>query len=439
MKVLDVKQHLAPVAKQSLSERGIAKMAEQLIASEILKIAGEIRAMVSEGAEVLNLTVGDFSSKEFPIPDVYKQAIKDALDGGHTNYPPSSGVQECREAVREMFHDRLGLDYPVNSVLIAGGARPMIAGTFMALVNPGDAVVYSVPSWNNNHYCTLTQAEKIEVTADRDTDFFPKISALAEHLHRARLLCVNTPLNPTGTVMSREELVDLSKAVVGENELRKKNGKKPLYMMFDQVYWMLTAEGTEHFNPVSLVPEIAPYTVFVDGVSKAFAATGVRVGWAVGPTDVIERMGAILTHIGAWAPRAEQVATAQLLRDPNAVDGFLTVMRREVFARLDLLASTVAALKKDGFPVDAVAPAGAIYLSLRLDLRGKTGPDGKKIITDEDIRTFLLKHAGWALVPFQAFGVREDSGWFRASVGAVSKADLQRGAERLRAALSLVR
>ncbi|MCC7386098.1 MAG: aminotransferase class I/II-fold pyridoxal phosphate-dependent enzyme [Deltaproteobacteria bacterium] len=414
-------------------------MARQLIASEILKIAGEIRAMVAEGAQVLNLTVGDFAPAEFPIPGALGTGIKDALDQGHTNYPPSSGMLECREAVRELFRDRLGLDYPVSSVLIASGARPMIAGIYLALIDPGDEVVYGVPSWNNNHYCTLTGARAMEITATRETGFFPRVSDFEPHLPTARLLCLNTPQNPTGTMMQAKELDDLSRAIVTENRRRERAGQPALYVMFDQVYWMLTAKGRRHENPVSLVPEIAPYTIFVDGISKCFAATGVRVGWAVGPTDVIERMAAILTHIGAWAPRAEQVAVAKLLRDRPTVDAYLENMKAEVFTRLERLAAGIAALKKEGHPVDAVAPAGAIYLSIKVDVAGRTTPDGKRLETDEDIRGFLLKHAGMAVVPFQAFGVREDSGWFRASVGAVKLAELEQGTARLRSALAALR
>lgn len=102
--------------------------------------------------------------------------------------------------------------------------------------------------------------------------------------------------------MAREDLKALSLAIVAENKRRQAVKQPALYLMFDQVYWMLTAPGRAHETPVGLVPEMAPYTVFVDGISKAFAATGLRVGWAVGPTDVIERMAAILTHVGAGHP-----------------------------------------------------------------------------------------------------------------------------------------
>lgn len=436
MSSINLEPQLASIAGQTPAERGISTMAQHLVASEILKIAGEIRALVAGGAEVLNLTVGDFAPKEFPIPTKLAQGIKDALDQGHTNYPPSSGVDECRQAVKELFKERLGLDYPLSSVLIAGGARPMIAGTYYALVNPKDAVVYSVPSWNNNHYCSLTGAERIEVPATAETGFFPRVTDLAPYLERARLIVINTPLNPTGTLMAREDLKALSLAIVAENKRRQAVKQPALYLMFDQVYWMLTAPGRTHETPVGLVPEMAPYTVFVDGISKAFAATGLRVGWAVGPTDVIERMAAILTHVGAWAPRAEQVATARLLRDRAHVDEYLANMNRAVFERLGILADGVRALEREGFPVAVVAPAGAIYASVKVDVLGKKAPDGKVLRTDEDIRGFLLKHAGLAVVPFLAFGLREDTQWFRASIGAVSVAELKSGLTRLRGALA---
>lgn len=436
---VDVTSVLQAAVAPGLAARGVSTMAQKLVASEILKIAGEVRAMITKGAQVLNLTVGDFAPKEFPIPEALARGVEQALAAGHTNYPPSSGMEECRQAVRALFAERLGLQYPLSSVLIASGARPMIAGTYYALVSPGDVVVYSLPSWNNNHYCTLTGGRAVEIETTAETGFFPRVADLAPHLGAARLVCLCTPNNPTGTAIDAEGLTALSRAIVAENERRKQAGTPPVYLMFDQVYWMLTAPGTVHVNPVSLVPEMAAYTIFVDGISKAFAATGLRVGWAVGPTDVIERMAAILTHIGAWAPRAEQIATAQLLQDGPAMDAFLRKMNAEVFTRLELLASAVERLRAAGHAVEAVAPAGAIYLSIRFGIAGKTTADGKRLETDEDIRAFLLEKAGIAVVGFRAFGLTKDTGWFRASVGAVSVAELERGVGRLESALASLR
>src|SRR5688500_5991091 len=138
----------APVQQQR-----IATMASGLVGSEILKIAAEIRTRMRDGKRICNLTVGDFSPSEFPIPDALRDGVLAALVAGETNYPPATGVQELREAVSRFYARELGLDYPASSILIAGGARPLIYGTYRAVVDPGDKVVYPVPSWNNNHYC----------------------------------------------------------------------------------------------------------------------------------------------------------------------------------------------------------------------------------------------------------------------------------------------
>jgi aspartate aminotransferase len=435
MERIDVSSILDTTKQESPAARGISSMARALVGSEILKIANDVRAMLARGQDVLNLTVGDFDSRQFRIPELLARGIEEAIAAGHTNYPPAAGVPEARQAVQELFETRLGLAYPLDSVLIAGGARPMIAGIYYALVDRGDRVVYSLPSWNNNHYCTLVGAEMVEIPTTPATRFFPRVEDLEPHLESARLICLNSPQNPTGTVMEPEALRRISRLIVEENERRKRRGQPALYLMYDQVYWMLTFAGAVHANPVSLVPEMAAYTIFVDGISKGFAATGLRVGWAVGPTDVIARMNAILTHIGAWAPKPEQLATAALLRDRAAVDTYLAGINGEVLARLSLLAKGVESLRARGFDVEAIAPEGAIYLSLRVGIAGKKKPSGELISTDEDIRRYLLEEAGIALVPFTAFGLRQDSQWFRASVGAVSKADCETIAGRLGRAL----
>jgi aspartate aminotransferase len=436
---LDVATIFARLEGQTAEARGIGNMARKLIGSEILKIAAEIRELAASGTQVLNLTVGDFSSKEFPIPAELAAGIGQAIADGQTNYPPAEGVKECREAVRDVFRRRLGLAYPLESILVAGGARPMIATTYLALVNPSDRVVYNVPSWNNNHYCTLSGAEAVEVVTRPEQSFLPTAADLAPHLDRARLICLNTPQNPTGTVMAAAELGAIARLMVDENRRREAKGIPPVYLMFDQVYWWLTFGGVTHTTPVGLVPEVAPYTIFVDGISKGFASTGLRVGWAVGPKDVIARMSALLTHLGAWAPRPEQIAVARYLGDDAAMDGYLGQIRQGVDARLEILARSMDELKAAGHPVEAIAPAGAIYLSLRMGIAGRTAPGGRLLATDEDIRQYLLSDAGIALVPFQAFGLREDTGWFRASVGAVSTSDCRSIGPRLKAALQKLR
>jgi aspartate aminotransferase len=198
---------------------------------------------------------------------------------------------------------------------------------------------------------------------------------------------------------------------------------------------MITAGTVEHVDPVSLRPEIAKYTVLVDAISKAFAATGLRVGWAIGPADVIRAMSDISGHVGAWAPRPEQVATATLLGDPTAVDEYMTGMRRDASARLRALADGLAAMRADGLPVDAIEPQGAIYVSAKFDLRGRCTPAGERLDTNDATRRYLLDAAGLGAVPFQAFGFPGETGWFRLSIGVASVKEIEALVPRIREAI----
>jgi len=222
----------------------------------------------------------------------------------------------------------------------------------------------------------------------------------------------------------------IAEAVVAENRRRERSGEKPLYLLYDQVYWMLTFGSARHDTPVHAVPEAARYTIFVDGISKSFAATGVRVGWCIGPRAVIAAIRDILGHVGAWAPRAEQVATAELLRDAPALDAYLHEHKGRLQERLDRLHQGFTRMAKAGLPVRDIPPQGAIYLSVQFDLIGKRG-----FRTNDQVRKYLLEEAGFAMVPFQAFGLSGENGWFRLSVGAVSVRDIEEALPRVEAAL----
>ncbi|MBA3670839.1 MAG: aminotransferase class I/II-fold pyridoxal phosphate-dependent enzyme [Gemmatimonadaceae bacterium] len=411
-------------------------MAGGLVGSEILKIAAEVRALVASGRDVCNLTVGDFAPSEFRIPAELEEAIVAALRKGETNYPPSEGVPVLREAVRALYGRELGFTPDLANVMISSGSRPGIFATFAAVLDPGDKVLFPTPSWNNNHYAHLTGGEAVAVPCDVSTRFMPSRAALEPLVRDARLIALCSPQNPTGTMFTADQLRDICELVVEENE-RRGEGERPLYLMYDQVYWTLVFGKSRHVHPLAVCPEVAPYTVYVDGISKALAATGVRVGWVVAPPDLAKTISGILTHAGAWAPRAEQIAVASYLNDEAAVRRFRTALVGGVCERLDALYAGLSAMRDDGLPVEAIAPEGAIYLTVRFALAGRTTRDGSALRHDEDVRQYLLREAGMAIVPFQAFGVDGDSGWFRLSVGAVSLAQVTAMLPRVRDALTL--
>lgn len=391
-------------------------MAEHLIGSEIIKLANEINEKIKKGEPISNLTIGDFDPKIFPIPVELLDEIINAYKAGHTNYPVANGMLELRQAVVSYVSDTQQLQYHPDEILIAGGARPLIYGIYSTLIDPGDKVVYPVPSWNNNHYCHLMQAQGIQVEAKSANHFMPTAAELKPHLKGASLLALCSPQNPTGTIFTKQQLEEICDIVLEENAKRSED-EKPLYVMYDQIYSALTYGAHQHFDPVSLRPEMRPYTIYVDGLSKAFAATGIRVGWSMGPKRIIEKMKSILSHIGAWAPKAEQVASAAYLQNKPAINRYMTEFKSEVEYRLHAFYDGFNQLKKAGYAVDCIEPMAAIYLTVQFDLKGKITADGKKLNTTEDVTAFILDQAKFAIVPFSAFGASSDSSWYRLSVG----------------------
>lgn len=412
----------------------VSVLANTLIGSEIIKIGNEVNELKRKGAEIANLTIGDFDPSIFPIPAELRDEIIDAYHHNHTNYPPADGILALRETVVEVLKNRYTLSYTTQDILVAGGSRPLIYATYLALVDPGDKVIYPAPSWNNNHYCHLSSAKGIAVETTVENNFMPTGAQLKPYLKGATLLALCSPLNPTGTMFSKEQLEEICDLVIEENECRGVD-EKPLYIMYDQIYSLLTF-GKEHINPVSLRPELKDYVIYIDGISKCLSATGVRVGWAFGPEKVIGKMKSLLGHIGAWAPKAEQVAVAKYFKNNELVDQFLNAFKSQVQESLDTLYNGFQQLKAEGFAVDAVVPMGAIYLTLKIDYIGKTTPSGDLLKNSADVNFYLIKEAQTALVPFSAFGTDESVAWFRASVGGCSLSDIQKMIPRIKEALS---
>jgi aspartate aminotransferase len=243
-----------------------------------------------------------------------------------------------------------------------------------------------------------------------------------------------SPLNPTGTAFSKAELERICDLVLAENATRGADEKK-LYLLYDQMYWTLTFGETVHVNPLTLRPALKPYTIFIDGISKSFAATGVRVGWALGPATVLAKMKAINSHVGAWAPMAEQKAVAKYLLQTENIKTYLQNYKAELSERLTRIYNGFADLKKQGFTVDAITPMAAIYLTVQIDLVGKKTSEGKELTTQDDVTQYILDKAKIAIVPFYAFGAPRNSNWYRLSVGTCKKEDIDEMLGMLKAAL----
>jgi aspartate aminotransferase len=401
-----------------------SQLAEGLKGSEIIKIAGEVNELKAQGEVIYNQTIGDFDPNIFPIPIELKQAIVDAYYANQTNYPAANGVEPLRKSVSKYLFNHLGLEYSANEILISGGARPLIYAIYQTILDIEDTVLYPVPSWNNDAYTYLARNKSVVVQTKPENKFMPTVDDIQPHIKEVNLIALCSPLNPTGTTFEKETLLAISQLVLEENKRRATLKIKLLYLLYDQIYWQLTYGTIEHYNPVSLLPEMRDYTIFVDGISKAFAATGVRVGWAFGPLHVINKMKAMLSHIGAWAPKAEQIATAQYLNQNEAVANYITDIKQELNYRLIAFYDGFQRLKNNGFPVKAIQPEAALYLTVQFDLIGKTTLDGIQLTTIQEVTSYLLREAKLAVVPFYAFGASEDSNWFRLSVGTAKKEDI---------------
>ena len=417
-----------------MSSTKLSQLAQTLIGSEIVSLGAEIKEKIKQGEKIYNYTVGDFDASVFPIPQELENEIVDAYKNHYTTYPPADGTAELREAVSKFIAEREGLDYSTNEILIAAGGRPLIYAAFRAIVDKGDKVIYPVPSWNNNHYVHFTEGQHILIESKVENNFMPTAEQIQPHIKGATLLALCSPLNPTGTTFTKKELSAICDLIITENEQRGA-GEKKLFLLYDQIYWTLTFGETEHCNPVSLNLKMKAYTIFIDGISKAFAATGVRVGWSMGPAKVIEKMKAINSHVGAWAPMAEQKAVANYLTQAQNIAAYFKGFKAAIEERLRKIYNGFIQLKNEGFNVDAVAPQAAIYLTIQINLTGKKTAGGKLLETQADVTRYILDEAKIAIVPFYAFGAGTNSSWYRLSVGTCKIEEVDEMLEKLRSAL----
>ena len=412
----------------------LSHLAETLIGSEIVKLGGEIRERIRQGEHIYNFTVGDFDPHIFPIPKGLEDLIVEAYRQHFTIYPLGEGNLDLREAIVSFAKEFQGLEYNTNEILVASGGRPLIYALYRAICDEGDKIIYAVPSWNNNHYTHFVGGEHVVIEALPENNFMPTAAAIQPHIKDAVFISLCSPQNPTGTTFSKKGLQEICDLIVGENERRGEDQKK-LYLMYDQMYWQLTYGAIEHYDPVSVNPRMRPYTIYIDAVSKGFAATGVRVGWSMGPAPILNKMKAILSHVGAWAPMAEQKGVAKFLVQPQAIKEYLASFKNEVEERLRRIYEGLMQLKKEGLPVDAVSPEAAIYLTIKIEAVGKKTADGLELKNQSEVTSYILQKAKLAIVPFYAFGAPNDSPWYRLSVGTCKKEEISDMIQKLRIAL----
>ena len=395
----------------------LSNVGNNIVGSEIIKISQQIKE-ISKTKKVSNLTIGDFNSELWPIPPKLKQHIEQCYEDGLTNYPNSQGEINLRESVSKHIKNQFDVDYSPEEILIGGGVRPLIYTVYKSLVNDGEGVIYPVPSWNNNHYCFLHGVEKTEIECLPENSFFPTVRDIEVRIgDNTSLICICSPQNPTGRVIDPEVLKGICKLVVTENKVRASQvGSRPLYLFFDQIYSDITQDG-KFVHPIKLCPEIRPYLICADGISKSLNATGIRVGWLFGPQDVIKKMTEILSHIGAWAPKPEQHGLDKYIREDYEDYQFhITDVKLDYEFITIKICNKFEELKEKGYNVDCQRPEGGIYISVYLDYV-------KSFPSTEEYISFLINNCGLGIVPFEYFGSKQ-KGWFRISIGNISESNL---------------
>ena len=419
----------APVANRLLSS---------MQGSEILRIAYEVQALIAEGRRIANFTIGDFDPTTFPIPAELKQFVFEAYEAGQTNYPQAMGNPGLRQAIGAYYEAGLGSSVAPDEIADGRGIRPLIYALYMTAVEPGEAIVYGLPAWNTAAYVRLSRAADCGLATRAEDNFLLTAERVRPYLPEAAVLALCSPSNPSGTMFDRSQLDELCAAVLDENDRRHRQHRKPLYVLYDQVYWQF-GHSREHVHPIGLRPEMQAFTVYADGLSKSFAATGLRLGWCAGPRELVRLISNLVGFIGAWAPKPEQLATARYLPLFEAQRSYILELGSQMYERLRKVERRITALQERGLPVGCIAPQGGLFLSIRCDLRGATTPDGHRLETSEQMRRYILLDGGCAFVPFAAFDAPNSPDWFRASVSSLADADIDQGLDQLETALTALR
>ncbi|MCS6852713.1 MAG: pyridoxal phosphate-dependent aminotransferase [Gemmataceae bacterium] len=387
----------------------ISAMAAGVKPSATLAAAAKARALKAEGIHVYDFSVGE---PDFPTPEHIQQAAIAAMKAGHTHYTAANGLLELRQAVARWYQRYHGLRYGPDQVLISNGAKHSIHNVLAATVGPGDEVLIPSPYWvSYSDLVEMTGAKYVLLETSWHRGFKITPAQLqAAITPRTRLLMLNSPCNPTGMVYSRGELEALADVVV----------RTGITVMSDEIYEHLVYGGVRTTCFVTLRPELVEQTITVSGVSKSYAMTGWRIGWALGPMHVIKAMGNIQSQeTSSPCSISQYAALAALEGDQECVEA----MRQEFEARRDLVCERLTRMPG----IQLQPPDGAFYAFFRVaDHFGRTF--GGRLVTDSV--TFCqaaLEAAHVNLVPGAFFGAE---GFARLSFAA-SRAELTAGLDAL--------
>jgi aspartate aminotransferase len=387
----------------------LSSLASQIKPSATLAAGAKARQLRAEGVHVFDFALGE---PDFPTPQHIQDAAVRAMKAGHTHYTPANGIPELRAAVGKLYQKTYGVSYTADQVLISNGAKHSIHNVLAALVGPGDEVIIPAPYWvSYSDLVEMTGARAVIVPTTQDSLFKMSPAQLrAAVTPRSRLLMLNSPCNPTGSVYTRDELAALADVVLDSG----------LAILSDEIYERLVFGDARATCFPTLHPDLKERTLVVSGVSKSYAMTGWRIGWACGPRHVIKAMGDVQSQETSCPSSVSQYAALAALEGD---DGCIEVMRREFEARRDLVVEGLNRLPGVSCPT----PAGAFYAFFSIaDWFGRPIA-GQPVRHSADFCRVALEQAHVNVVPGSAFGAE---GFARLSF-ATSREQLQGGLEAL--------
>ncbi len=397
-----------------LTAHHIAQRMEHVDDSPTLLIAARAQELRKQGKSIVSLSTGE---PDFPTPDNIKQAAIRAINENFTKYTSAQGMPELREIVAEKFRRDNGIESASNRVLITSGGKHALGNALLALAEGGDEIIIPSPFWASySAIAYLSEGTPVIVKTTEEDGWLLRPEQLASAVAlNSRVLMLNTPVNPTSVMYSKEDLLALV-PIIKEHELM---------VIVDELYEKLTYDGREHFS-LGSVPEIAEQVVTINGLSKAYAMTGWRLGFATGPYWAIEAMGRLQSQAVSHPSSISQRAAMEALTGPQ---DSVEMMRQAFQRRRDLVVDLMREIPDISF----THPAGAFYIFFNVSAYiGRTLPSGKKVTVADEICEMLLDQFGIALVSGSGFG---DANYIRLSFAA-SEADITEGVARLKKGLA---
>ena len=381
--------------------------------SATMTITQKARDLKAKGRDVISLSVGE---PDFDTPDNIKEAAIAAIRRGETKYPPVLGIPPLREAIAQKFKRENGLDTKASDVIVGTGGKQILYNAFLVTMNKGDEVIIPAPFWvSYPDMVLLNGGEPVIVPTRLEDGYKLKPEALERAITpRTKWIILNSPSNPSGAAYTRDELKALTDVLLRHPQV---------WVLSDDMYEHLVYGDFVFTTPVEIEPSLKPRALTMNGVSKAYAMTGWRIGYAAGPAELIKAMDMVQGQQTSGACTIAQWASVEALTGPQ---DFIPVRRKAFEERRDLVVSMLNQAKFLKCP----KPEGAFYVYPSVaGAIGRAAPSGKVIGTDEDFVTELLEETGVAVVHGSAFGQGPN---FRVSY-ATSLAQLENACKKIQA------